>query len=168
MADPLLLSLSLFQYPTRMKSGQVSVVQKPSTMKTLRDDGLVRTVLVPEHGLIISTWNGFVPSEDYRAALWQIRDEVRDHHLNLWLSDTRAMGAILHGDEKWSIDVFMPEIIKLGLRRVAVVRGQDYFTHTATERMVDATAEVAPFKVELFVDPAEAERWLLKEQEAFA
>ena len=51
------------------------------------------------------------------------------------------MGAILHDDEKWSIDVFMPEIIKLGLRRVAVVRGDDYFTHTATERMVDATAE---------------------------
>ncbi len=137
-------------------------------MNVLQNDGLVRLVVDPQHSLIISTWNGFVPSDVYRTALWRIHDQVRDHHLTLWLSDTRAMGAILHDDEKWSIDVFMPEIIKLGLRRVAVVRGDDYFTHTATERMVDATAEVAPFKVELFADPAEAERWLLKEQEAFA
>lgn len=137
-------------------------------MDIMRDDGLVRLEVDQQHGMITSTWNGFVPSEEYRAALWRIHDEVRDRHLQLWISDTRAMGAILHADEKWSLEVFMPEIIKLGLRRVAVVRGEDYFTHTATERMVDATAEVAPFKVELFADPAEAERWLLKEQEAFA
>ena len=137
-------------------------------MNVIRDDGLVRIEVELEHSLITSTWNGFVPSDEYRAALWQIRDQVRDHHLNLWLSDTRSMGAILHNDEKWSIEVFMPEIIKFGLRRVAVVRGEDYFTHRATERMVEATAEVAPFKVELFADPSEAERWLLKEQEAFA
>ncbi len=137
------------------------------TMDIIRDDGLVRIEVDPEHSLITSTWNGFVPSENYREALWQILTLVRVRHLNLWLSDTRSMGAILHGDEKWSIEVFMPQIIQFGLRRVAVVRGEDYFTHRATERMVDATAEVAPFKVELFADPDEAERWLLKEQEAF-
>ena len=137
-------------------------------MKVIRNDELVRIEVDPEHGMITSTWNGFVPGEAYREALWQILAEVRDGHLTLWLSDTRAMGAILHGDEKWSIEVFMPQIIQFGLRRVAVVRGEDYFTHRATERMVEATAEVAPFKVELFADPAEAERWLMKEQEAFA
>ncbi len=137
-------------------------------MKSIRNDAMVRIELDLEHGEVTSTWGGFVPGDDYRATLWQILALVRDHKLTLWLSDTRSMGAILHNDEKWSIEVFMPEIIKFGLRRVAVVRGQDYFTHTATERMVDATAEVAPFKVELFADPDEAERWLLKEQKAFA
>jgi len=136
-------------------------------MTTIRNDATVHIELDPEHSQVISTWGRSVRSEEYRLALWHIHDLIRDHHLVLWLSDTRAMGAILHGDEKWSIDVFMPEIIKLGLRRVAVVRGEDYFTHTATERMVDATAEVAPFKVELFADADAAERWLLKEQEAF-
>ena len=137
-------------------------------MNVIRNDDLVRMEVDLEHGMITSTWNGFVPSGKYREALWQILAQVRDRHLNLWLSDTRAMGAILHDDEKWSIEVFMPQIIQLGLRRVAVVRGEDYFTHRATERMVEATAEVAPFKVELFADPEEAEGWLVKEQEAFA
>lgn len=137
-------------------------------MTILRNDDTVHIALDPEHGQVISTWGRSVRSEAYRLALWHIHDIIRDHHVVLWLSDTRAMGAILHADEKWSIEVFMPEIIKLGLRRVAVVRGEDYFTHTATERMVDATSAVAPFKVELFADPAKAAQWLLKEQKAFA
>ncbi len=137
-------------------------------MPTIRNDDKVHIDLDLEHGQLISTWGRSMRSEEYRLALWHVHDLIRDHHLVLWLSDTRAMGAILHSDEKWSIEVFMPEIIKLGLRRVAVVRGEDYFTHTATERMVEATSVVAPFKVELFADVAKAERWLLKEQEAFA
>ncbi|HMZ50013.1 MAG TPA: hypothetical protein PLP28_13610, partial [Flavobacteriales bacterium] len=132
-------------------------------MITIRNDGTVRIELDLEHGKVTSTWSHSIRSEEYRLALWHIHDLVRDHHLVLWLSDTRAMGAILHADEKWSIEVFMPEVIKLGLRRVAVVRSEDYFAHTATARMVDATAVVAPFKVELFADAGDAEDWLLKE-----
>lgn len=137
-------------------------------MTTIRDDDMVRIEMDARMRQVVCTWGRSVRSEAYRLALWHVHDLIRDHHLVLWLSDTRAMEVIFHEDEKWSIDVFMPEIIKLGLRRVAVVRGEHHFTHSATARMVDATAPVAPFKVELFAEREAAQQWLLKEQEAFA
>lgn len=136
-------------------------------MEVIRKDDLVCIAIDHEHRMIISTWTGYVPSEAYREALWQVLDGVRKHHLDLWLSDTRAMGAILRTDEKWSVEVFVPELMKFGLRRVAVIQGADYFNRTATERMAEATLTVAPFKVELFATSEDGLRWLLKEQEEF-
>lgn len=135
-------------------------------MRTIRNDGLVRIDVDVEQSLITSQWKGYVPSDEYRAALWQILEQVREHKLSLWLSDTREMGIILRADEKWSMEVFVPELMKHGLRRVALVQSQDYFTQTVTERLAEATVAVAPFKVEMFSSAAPALGWLAKELEA--
>ena len=136
-------------------------------MEVIRNDELVRIEVDHAQNTVISTWTGYVPSDDYREALWQVLDQIKLNHLGLWLCDTRAMGAILRSDEKWSVETFVPELMKYGLRRVAVVQSLDYFNRTTTERMASATREVAPFKVEFFPSPEEARHWLLKEQEAF-
>lgn len=135
-------------------------------MKTVRNDELLRIDVDAEQSLVISTWKATPSSEEYRAALWQVLQAVKDNDLALWLSDTRGLGVILRADEKWSMEVFVPELMKEGLRRVAVVQGAEYFNRTVTERLVDATSAVAPFKVELFGDAEEAEDWLAKELEA--
>lgn len=135
-------------------------------MDTIRDDALVRIEVDIEHSLVISTWKDYIPSPEYRLALWQVLDQVRAYGLRLWLSDTRDMGIILHSDERWSMATFVPELMKFGLRRVGVVRGEDYFNRTTTERLVGATAAIAPFQVELFRNPEDAQVWLKKELEA--
>jgi len=135
-------------------------------MRKICNDALVRIEVDVEQSLLISQWNGYVPSEEYRTALWQILDEVRVHKLCLWLSDTREMGIILRADEKWSMEVFVPELMKHGLRRVGLVQSQDYFTQTVTERLAEATVAVAPFKVGMFSSPETALVWLVKELEA--
>lgn len=137
-------------------------------MKVIRNDELVRIEVDQAHNMVISTWTGYVPSDDYREALWQVLDQIKLNHLGLWLSDTQAMGAILRSDEKWSVETFVPELLKYGLRRVAVVQSLDYFNRTTTERMASAAQAVAPFKVEFFPSAAEGVHWLLKEQEEFA
>lgn len=135
-------------------------------MKTVWDDALVRIEVDADQSLVISTWKTTPSSDDYRAALWRILDQVKADELALWLSDTRGLGVILRADEKWSMETFVPELMKHGLRRVAVVQGADYFNRTVTERLADATSAIAPFKVELFSAADEAEEWLAKELEA--
>lgn len=135
-------------------------------MRTIRNDALVRIDVDVEQSLVTSQWKGYVPSEEYRTALWQILDQVREHKLCLWLSDTRHMGIILRADEKWSIEVFLPELMKYGLRRVAQVQSEDYFTQTVTERLADAAVTIAPFKVDMFSSAEKALGWLKKELEA--
>ncbi len=135
-------------------------------MKTIRNDELLRIDVDVEQSLVISTWKATPSSEVYRTALWQMLEAVKDSNLALWLSDTRGLGLILRADENWSMEVFVPELMKEGLRRVAVVQGAEYFNRTVTERLVDATSAVAAFKVELFGDAEEAEGWLAKELEA--
>ena len=137
-------------------------------MRTIRNDGLVHLEVDAEQSLVISRWKATPSSQDYRAALWQVLGAVKDGNLALWLSDTRGLGLILRADEKWSMEVFVPELMKVGLRRVAVVQGAEYFNRTVTERLVDATSAIAPFKVELFSDAGEAEEWLVKELAAMA
>lgn len=135
-------------------------------MKTVRNDELLRIDVDAGQSLVISTWKATPSSEDYRSGLWQVLEAVKGGNLALWLSDTRGVGVILRTDEKWSMETFVPELMKEGLRRVAVVQGAEYFNRTVTERLVDATSAVAPFKVELFADAEEAEEWLAKELEA--
>lgn len=130
------------------------------------NDGLVRSDVDVEHSIITSQWKGYVPSEEYRAALWQILEQVQEHKLSLWLSDTREMGIILRADQKWSLEVFVPERMKHGLRRVGLVPSQDYFTQTITERFAEATVAVAPFKVGMLSCAENALGWLAKELEA--
>ena len=103
-----------------------------------RDDDLVRVDVDIQRSLITTTWKGYVPSPDYRAILLQVLDLIKEHQLRLWMSDSTRMGVILRSDEKWSIEVFTPMLIHAGLRRVAVVRSADFFSQTASERMVGA------------------------------
>jgi hypothetical protein len=136
--------------------------------RTIREDEFVRIEVDPSRELVILTWLGYVPSPDYRAILLQLLDVVKAEGLRFWLSDSSRMGVILRSDEKWSVETLTPMLIQLGMRRVAVVRSLDFFSQTASERMVDATAGRVPFKVEFFNDRSLAEAWLAKESEVLA
>ena len=132
-------------------------------MDILRNDDLVRIEVDAARSLVITEWKGYVPSPDYRAILMQLLDAVNDNKVRLWLSISTHMGIILRSDERWSIEVFTPMLMEAGLCRVAVVRSADFFSQTASERMVDATADYVPYKVEFFNSVEKADGWLMQE-----
>ena len=118
--------------------------------------------------LVSTVWQGYVPSPDYRAILLQVLDLIIVHGLKSWVSDSTRMGVILRSDEKWTLDVCTPMLMKGGLRRVAIVRSMDFFSQTASERMVEATTGKVPYVVEFFNDKEAALAWLAKELKALA
>lgn len=139
---------------------------KPS-VEIIRDDDKVRMEVDHQRSLISTIWQGYVPSPDYRAILLQLLDLITVHGIKSWISDSTRMGVILRSDEKWSVDVCTPMFIKGGLRRVAIVRSTDFFSQTASERMVEATTGKVPYVVEFFNDKETALAWLAKEMESF-
>lgn len=134
--------------------------------KIIRDDDKVRMEVDLRRSLIITVWQGYVPSPDYRAILLQVLDLIIVHGLKSWVSDSTRMGVILRSDEKWTLDVCTPMLVKGGLRRVAIVRSMDFFSQTASERMVEATTGKVPYVVEFFNDKEAALAWLAKELKA--
>jgi len=136
------------------------------SIEIIRDDDKVRMEVDHGRSLITTTWQGYVPSPDYRAILLQLLDLITEHELKLWISDSTKMGVILRSDEKWSLEVYTPMLLKGGLRRLAIVRSTDFFSQTASERMVDATTGKVPYVVEFFNDKEAALAWLEKELKA--
>lgn len=134
--------------------------------KIIRDDDKVRMEVDLRRSLIITVWQGYVPSPDYRAILLQVLDLIIVNGLKSWVSDSTRMGVILRSDEKWTLDVCTPMLVKGGLRRVAIVRSMDFFSQTASERMVEATTGKVPYVVEFFNDKEAALAWLAKELKA--
>ncbi|HQV74939.1 MAG TPA: STAS/SEC14 domain-containing protein [Flavobacteriales bacterium] len=134
--------------------------------KIIRDDDKVRMEVDLRRSLISIVWQGYVPSPDYRAILLQALDLIIVHGLKSWVSDSTRMGVILRSDEKWTLDVCTPMLVKGGLRRVAIVRSMDFFSQTASERMVEATTGKVPYVVEFFNDKEAALAWLAKELKA--
>lgn len=137
-------------------------------MEILRNDDLVRIEVDPARSMVITEWKGYVPSPDYRAILMQLLGAVTKDEVRLWLSISTHMGIILRSDERWSVEVFTPMLMQAGLRRVAVVRSADFFSQTASERMVDATAGYVPYKVEFFNTVEKADGWLIQELKTLA
>lgn len=134
----------------------------------IRDDDKVRMEVDFRRSLVSTVWQGYVPSPDYRAILLQVLDLIIVHGLKSWVSDSTRMGVILRSDEKWTLDVCTPMLMKGGLRRVAIVRSMDFFSQTASERMVEATTGKVPYVVEFFNDKEAALAWLAKELKALA
>lgn len=134
--------------------------------KIIRDDDKVRMEVDLRRSLISIVWQGYVPSPDYRAILLQVLDLIIVNGLKSWVSDSTRMGVILRSDEKWTLDVCTPMLVKGGLRRVAIVRSMDFFSQTASERMVEATTGKVPYVVEFFNDKEAALAWLAKELKA--
>jgi len=137
-------------------------------MEIIRNDDLVRIEVDTALSMVTTEWKGYVPSPDYRAILMQLLDVVTSSDLRVWLSISTHMGIILRSDERWSVEIFTPMLMQAGLCRVAVVRSADFFSQTASERMVDATAAYVPYKVEFFNSIEKADGWLMQELRTLA
>jgi hypothetical protein len=134
----------------------------------LRDDEHALVLADVELGLFRLTWKGYVPGHNLRRILIQAVMQVQQHRLRFWLSDSRSLGAILHEDEVWIKDELMPQLLRMGVERLAIIMSQDFFTRMSTDRLVDQGRPNAPFAVQMFDSAANAEQWLFAPKVAVA
>jgi hypothetical protein len=71
--------------------------------------------------ILYAEWKGFATSAEFRAALLTGVRAMRERHVLGYVSDARKAKVILPEDEKWGREVWLPQAVAAGLRRMAVV-----------------------------------------------
>lgn len=73
------------------------------------------------HMHVLSEWKGFANSEELRAALLKGIQAITDNRAAAYVSDARKLKVIVHEDQRWIQEKWMPLALQAGLRRLAFV-----------------------------------------------
>jgi hypothetical protein len=71
--------------------------------------------------VLYAEWKGFATSSEFRAALLTGVRAIRQRHVVGYVSDARKAKVVLADDEKWAREVWLPQAVAAGLRRMAIV-----------------------------------------------
>jgi hypothetical protein len=104
-------------------------VQAPAGSRPLGDETYldepylsIRWRSVPQ--ILYAEWKGFATSAEMRAALLTGVRAIRERHVVGYVSDARMAKVFLQEDEKWAMDVWLPQAVAAGLKRMAMVTAQ--------------------------------------------
>lgn len=73
------------------------------------------------HRHVFSEWKAFANSDELRAGLLKGIKAIRDHGAVAYVSDARKVKVIVHADQKWIRDSWLPLAMAAGLKRIAFV-----------------------------------------------
>jgi len=73
------------------------------------------------HKHVLSEWKGFANSEELRAALLKGIQAITDNRAAAYVSDARKLKVIVHEDQRWIQETWMPIALQAGLKRLAFV-----------------------------------------------
>jgi hypothetical protein len=73
------------------------------------------------HSHVLSEWKGFANSAELRAGLLKGIQAISDNHAMAYVSDARKLKVIVHEDQRWVQEKWLPLAIQAGLRRLAFV-----------------------------------------------
>ena len=79
----------------------------------------IRWRAVPK--ILYAEWKGFATSAEFRAALLTGVRAIKERHVEGYVSDARKAKVVVPEDEKWGREVWLPEAVAAGLKRMAVV-----------------------------------------------
>ena len=79
----------------------------------------IRWRAVPK--ILYAEWKGYATSVEFRAALLTGVRAIRDRHVVGYVSDARKAKMVLPDDEKWGREVWLPQAVAAGLKRMAIV-----------------------------------------------
>jgi hypothetical protein len=104
-------------------------------------------------------WQGFVSSSVFRQAVMDALELARQHRITGWVADDRLLGPVRPADMEWIATQIMPELVGLGLKRLARVEAHDPLNQLLIKKMHNTANEIAPFEQRLFTDVQEARAW---------
>lgn len=69
-------------------------------------------------------WRTFANSAEFRAGLSKGIEAILDHRAAAYISDSRKVKVIVHDDQKWLKDKWLPLALGGGLKRIAFVTAE--------------------------------------------
>jgi len=106
-----------------------------------------------------SEWRAFANSAELRAGLLKGIQAIRDHSAVAYLTDTRKVKLIVHEDQKWIRETWLPMAIDAGLKRIAVVTAATGLGKLTVEDVVGLVDDLG-LQSRNFESMAAARKWL--------
>jgi hypothetical protein len=97
----------------------------------------IRWRSVPQ--ILYAEWKGYATSEEFRAALLKGVQAIREHHVVGYVSDARKAKVFVAEDMQWVSEVWLPQAVKAGLKRMAMVTAEEGLGKAIIE---DVTREI--------------------------
>jgi hypothetical protein len=108
---------------------------------------------------IVMTWQGYLTSEQFRAANERVLEFIKVKRCPQLLGDITDFTLITAEDQRWLNENWIPRAIAAGLRVCALVQPVYYFNQVAVENVTQAV-ERGRLDVRHFADVESARRFL--------
>lgn len=128
-------------------------------MQQVLDKPYANITIDAANKVLYQKWNGYVNVPDFKAAIDVSVDCFREQQLHYILSDTTDQAVLAKEGSDYAASV-MPELIRLGLKKVAFVLPKSNFTKLSVDNFTKATDQRF---VRYFPSREEAEKWLLND-----
>jgi hypothetical protein len=89
------------------------------------------------HKHVLSEWKGFANSEEFRSGLLSGLQAITDNHAAAYISDARKLRVIVHEDQRWVQEKWLPLAMQAGLRRIAFVTASTGLGRLTIQDVVD-------------------------------
>ncbi|KAA9339816.1 hypothetical protein F0P96_04145 [Hymenobacter busanensis] len=114
------------------------------------------------HGWIYNNWLGVIPSDTVVLGATQVLEVMRETGCHYILNDNRSVVGSWDQANDWIEQQWMPQALRLGLRRFAHVLSPGVFGRVSGEEMLRRVGD--RFEMHLFDDVTAAQRWLREAQ----
>lgn len=114
--------------------------------------------------LIEVTWHNYAASEDYRAALLQYVEALKNYDVRRWIGDYRKARVVRIADQNWTTQEFGPLFFPLCLKleKMSRVKSTDVSARISFENMSQQiNMSQLPFMFKEFEGYNEAREWVL-------
>jgi hypothetical protein len=121
--------------------------------RSLRLALLEKSILLVQYKLRAS-------NEEYKLNLSRQVELVRKHNVARAIFDLRKMGVLSAENQKYTSEVYMPEITRAGLRYSAIIVPQDLFGEVSAKNVTDKIKSAGKVPMQYFGDLPAAIAWL--------
>ena len=104
-------------------------------------------------------WKRKITTKEYREIFETLIQTIRVFHSPGWIADLRNQGGVSEKDQEWFLHEVLPEAVRFGLRRNAVVRHDDQDKEPYYQKGAERAKELG-IEVRFFDSMDEAKSWM--------
>lgn len=110
--------------------------------------------------ILYTEWKGFATSAEVRATLTTVLHAIRERNVLYVVGDSRKAKVVRADDEIWAKEVWLPEVVSAGLKRMATVTAATGMGKMQRDRFFEQR-EIQGLAMRKFDSVAAATTWAL-------
>ncbi|MEM9982895.1 MAG: hypothetical protein AAF734_10390 [Bacteroidota bacterium] len=132
-------------------------------MKVHLDSKLATISINEEKKTAFLYWKPFKNTEEYKHVLEKGLEAIETYQIENWIPDISEAKIVSPEDRKWAEEVFIPEALRLGIKRIAfVLPAEDAFKKHYANKLRESVADKEVI-FETFGSLRDAERWVTRQ-----